>query len=80
LNPNLLQSPALVLVTLLIKLGVIASLASITARFERFRRLLFIEQRNPRQKLIFAAFLGVPFMLGVLARLLLRYQSTDLSL
>jgi two-component system LytT family sensor kinase len=80
LNPNLLQSPALVLVTLLIKLGVIASLASITARFERFRRLLFIEQRNPRQKLIFAAFLGVPFMLGVMARLLLRYQSTDLSL
>jgi len=80
LNPNLLQSPALVLVTLLIKLGVIASLASITARFERFRRLLFIEQRNPRQKLIFAAFLGVPFMLGVLARLLARYQSTDLSL
>ena len=80
MNPNLLQSPALVLVTLLIKLGVIASLASITARFERFRRLLFIEQRNPRQKLIFAAFLGVPFMLGVLARLLARYQSTDLSL
>lgn len=80
MNPNLLQSPGLVLVTLLIKLGVIASLASITARFERFRRLLFIEQRNPRQKLIFAAFLGVPFMLGVLARLLARYQSTDLSL
>ena len=80
MNPNLLQSPALVLVTLLIKLGAIASMASITARFERFRRLLFIEQRNPRQKLIFAAFLGVPFTLGVLARLLARYQSTDLSL
>jgi two-component system LytT family sensor kinase len=80
MNPNLYNSPALVFVTLLIKLGVIASLASIIARFGHFRRLLFIEQRGPRQKLLFAAFLGVPFMLGVLARLLARYQGTDLSL
>lgn len=74
------ESPGLILVTLLIKLGVIASLASIIARFGQFRRLLFIEQRGPRQKLLFAAFLGIPFTLGVLARLLARYQGTDLSL
>ena len=81
MNPgHLLQSPAFVLVTLLIKLGVIAMLASIIARFGRFRRLLFIEQRGPRQKLMFAAFLGVPFALGVLTRLLARYQGADLSL
>jgi two-component system LytT family sensor kinase len=80
MNPSLIQSPAFVLLTLLIKLGVIASLASIIARFGRFRRLLFIEQRGPRQKLVFAAFLGVPFMLGVLMRLLARYQGTDLTL
>ncbi len=79
MDPNLSNSPALI-VTLLIKLGVIASLASIIARLGRFRRLLFVEQRTPRQKLQFAAFLGVPFMLGVLARLLARYQGTDLSL
>ena len=61
MNPNLPVSPALVFVTLLIKLGAIASLASIIARFGHFKRLLFIEQRGPRQKLVFAAFLGVPF-------------------
>lgn len=80
MNPTLHDSPALIFVTLLIKLGVIASLASIIARFGDFRRLLFVEQRGPRQKLVFAAFLGVPFMLGVLARLLAKYQGADLSL
>src|SRR5215831_4726437 len=68
------------LVTLLIKLGVIASLASIIARFGHFRRLIFLEQRTPRQKLLFSVFLGVPFMLGVLTRLLAKYQGIDLSL
>ncbi len=80
MNPTLYNSPALILVTLLIKLGVIASLASIIARFGQFRRLLFEEQRSPRQKLVFAAFLGVPFMLGVLTRLLAHYPGIDLSL
>ncbi|MGH9432102.1 MAG: sensor histidine kinase [Terriglobia bacterium] len=74
------QSNATILITLLIKLGVIASLASIIARFGKFKRLLFIEQRTPRQKLLFAAFLGVPFMLGVFVRLLENYRGTDLSL
>ncbi len=69
-----------ILVTLLIKLGVIASLASIIARFGHFRRLIFLEQRTPRQKLLFSVFLGVPFMLGVLTRLLARYQGIDANL
>jgi two-component system LytT family sensor kinase len=81
MNPNLGSSPAFILLILLVKAGVIASLASIIARFARFRRLLLVEERSPRQKLLFAAFLGVPFMLGVLARLLpTHYQGTDLSL
>jgi two-component system, LytTR family, sensor kinase len=71
---------AAILVTLLIKLGLIASLASIIARFGIFKRLIFVEQRTPRQKLQFAAFLGVPFMLAVLTRLLAHYQGADLSL
>ncbi|HUY13045.1 MAG TPA: histidine kinase [Terriglobia bacterium] len=74
------QTNATILITLLIKLGVIASLASIIARFGKFKKLLFIEQRTPRQKLLFAAFLGVPFMLGVFARLLANYRGADLSL
>ena len=69
-----------ILVTLLIKLGLMASLASIIARFGIFKRLLFVEQRTPREKLIFASFLGVPFTCTVLARLLAGYKGADLSL
>jgi two-component system, LytTR family, sensor kinase len=69
-----------ILVILLIKLGLIASLASIIARFGIFKRLIFVEQRTPRQKLLFAAFLGVPFALAVLTRLLVGYRGADLSL
>jgi two-component system LytT family sensor kinase len=80
MNPYLNSSAAAILVALLIKLAVIALLAGFIARFGRFRQLIFIEQRSPSEKLEFAAFLGIPFTLGVLARLLARYPSTDLSL
>lgn len=86
MSPKAGSSTAFIFVTLLIKLGAIALLAGFIARFGQFRRLLLIEQRSPRQKLLFAAFLGVPFMLAVLARLLgrspqgLGYQGADLSL
>ncbi len=80
MNSSVNSSSAIILVTLLIKLGVIASLASIIARFDKFRRLLLVEVREPKQKLLFAAFLGVPFMLGVLTRLVVHYQGADLSL
>jgi two-component system LytT family sensor kinase len=80
MNSGANSTSAIILVTLLIKLGVIASLASIIARFDKFRRLLLVEVREPKQKLLFAAFLGVPFMLGVLTRLIVRYQGADLSL
>jgi two-component system LytT family sensor kinase len=80
MNPYLNSSAATSVVALLIKLAVIALLAGFIARFGRFRQLIFIEQRSPREKLEFAAFLGAPFTLGVLARLLARYPTTDLSL
>ncbi len=80
-----LNSAATILVTLLIKVGLIASLASIVARAKGFKRLLFIEQRTPRQKLLLAVVLGVPFSLGVLARILgatqgAGYQGADAAL
>jgi len=69
-------------VDLLIKLAVMALVAGFIARFSMFRDLLMIEQRGPRQKIKFAAFLGLPFMVGVLVRLLSQsqYPTTDLSL
>jgi two-component system LytT family sensor kinase len=80
MNPIIHNPPAFTVVDLLIKLAVMALLAGFIARFGKFRRLLVIEQRGPREKLQFAAFLGGPFMLGVLARLVAHYQATDLSL
>ena len=78
--PTSTPSPVLILVTLLIKLGLIASLASIIIRFGTFKELLFIEEKGARQKIQFAAFLGIPFFLGVMARLLAGYKGADLSL
>lgn len=72
--------PPFTVVDLLIKLAVMALLAGFVARFSMFRRLLLVEQRGPREKIQFAAFLGLPFMVGVLARLLADYPTTDLSL
>lgn len=80
MNPITHNPDSLRFVDLLIKLAVVALLAGFVARFKKFRELLFIERRGPRQKLLFAAFLGVPFMLGVLTRLFAHYNATDLSL
>jgi len=90
MNPFLNSSATAIFVSLLIKLAVISLLAGFIARFGRFRQLIFIEQRSPSEKLEFAAFLGVPFTLGVLTRLLAGYPNlgkptgpfpiTDLSL
>ncbi len=80
MNPTFHNPQGFTVVDLLIKLALIALIAGFIARFGRFRRLLFIEQRGPREKLQFAAFLGVPFMLGVIVRLLAHYPTTDLSL
>jgi two-component system LytT family sensor kinase len=84
------SSATAIFVSLLIKLAVISLLAGFIARFGRFRQLIFIEQRSPSEKLEFAVFLGIPFTLGVLARLLAGYPNlskplgpfptTDLSL
>src|SRR5579859_2756116 len=73
------KPPPFTVVDLLIKLSVMALLAGYIARFSMFRRLLLIEQRGPREKIQFAAFLGLPFMVGVLVRLLASYPTTDLS-
>ncbi len=80
MNPRIPETVPFTVVDLLIKLAVMALLAGFIARFSPFRRLLLIEQRSPREKISFAAFLGLPFMIGVLARLLAGYSTADLSL
>ena len=58
----------LILITLLVKLGVMASVASVLARASTFRRLFFAEHRRPRQTLGLLAFFLVPLTLGVWIR------------
>ncbi|MFZ0395647.1 MAG: histidine kinase [Terracidiphilus sp.] len=58
----------LILITLLVKLGVIAAVASALARSRTFQKLLFAERRTPAQTLALLAFFLVPLTLGVWVR------------
>ena len=70
----------LILITLLVKLGVAASVSSALARSRTFQRLLFAERRRPRQTLGLLAFFLVPLTLGVWVRLNVpNFQAADIS-
>jgi len=70
----------LLLITLLVKLGVVASVASVLARASTFRRLLFAEHRRPRQTLALLAFFLVPLTLGVYFRFIVpNFKAADIS-
>ncbi len=75
-----LSQDQLVLVTLLVKLGVMASIASLLGRFEAFKRLLQREELTLTEKWIFALFAGMLLSSGVGIRILLNYDAADLSL
>jgi two-component system LytT family sensor kinase len=57
-----------ILITLLVKLGVAAAVASALVRSKAFKRNLFREERTLGQKLFLVFFAGLPFALGVLVR------------
>jgi two-component system LytT family sensor kinase len=70
----------LILITLLVKLGVVASVASVLARVTTFRRLFFAEQRRRGQTLALLAFFLVPLTLGVWIRLVVpNFLAADIS-
>jgi two-component system, LytTR family, sensor kinase len=69
------------LVTLLVKLGVVASLASILTRFSGARRMLLREQRTLNHRLRFALWLAAIFGAGVWTRVATgNYLAVDLGL
>src|SRR6202047_5446344 len=69
------------LVTLLVKLGVVASLASILTRFSGAKRMLLREQRTLNQRLRFAGWFAVIFGAGVLTRVAtVSYLAVDLGM
>ncbi|HTQ58784.1 MAG TPA: histidine kinase [Candidatus Solibacter sp.] len=69
------------LFTLLLKVGVAASIAALLARWNAFRRVLFTEERDPDQKLKLMLFMTPPLIIGVTLRLVnTQYRFADLSL
>ena len=73
-------SNTLILITLLVKLGVAASVASALARARTFQRLLFAERRTSAQTIGLLAFFLVPLTLGVWMRFNVpNFQAADLS-
>ena len=58
----------LILITLLIKLGVAAAIASALVRSREYQKLLFRENRTLRQTFYLVLFTCLPFALGVVVR------------
>lgn len=68
------------LVVLLIRLGVVASLASILVRSNRFKRMLLREQRTLNHRLLLALSFSSIFGAGVLVRVVQHYRAVDLGM
>ncbi len=69
-----------VLIILLVKLGIVSSLAALLARSLKFKKTLYAEPRGFQEKLNLVLFWGVPLALGVAIRNSLGYPAFDLTL
>jgi two-component system LytT family sensor kinase len=75
-----LVTDTLIIITLLVKLGVAAAVASALARSRTFQRLLFQEKRSHGQTSVLLAFLLIPLTLGVWVRTKVpNFQAADIS-
>src|SRR5205809_3501615 len=80
-GPQILSGDQFLLTTLLVKLAVMAALATMLVRYRRFRHILIFERRAWPDRLTFALSLGIPLAAGVgVSRLLLHYDAADLTL
>jgi two-component system LytT family sensor kinase len=79
-EPKFLTAEQFLLTTLIVKMAVMAVLATMVARYRRFRHILIFERRAWPDRLIFTFSIGITLMAGVTARLLLNYNAADLTL
>lgn len=79
-EPTSLSAQQLLLTTLVVKLAVMAALATMLVRYRRFQHILIFERRAWPDRLVFALGFGLPLAAGVGARLLLQYNAADLTL
>ena len=68
------------LISLLVKISVVAAIASILVRWSAVKRTLLREERTLKQRLLFGLWLGGIFAAGVAVRIVLKYAAADLSL
>jgi two-component system LytT family sensor kinase len=70
----------LILITLLIELGVAAAVSTSLARSNRFKNLLLMPHRTPKQTALLVAMLCVPLTLGVWVRVAVpNFLAADIS-
>ena len=79
-EPTFLSADQVLVTTLIVKLAIMAVLATMLARFRQFRHILIFERRGWADRLVFAMAIGLPLTAGVAARLLLNYNAADLTL
>jgi two-component system, LytTR family, sensor kinase len=79
-EPKFLSPEQFLLTTLVVKITIVAALATILVRYHRFRHILISERRAWPERLLFALSLGFPLAAGVASRLLLHYDAADLTL
>jgi two-component system LytT family sensor kinase len=79
-EPKFLSAEQFLLTTLVVKITIVAALATILVRYHRFRHILISERRAWPERLLFAFSLGVPLAAGVTSRVLLGYNAADLTL
>ena len=77
---RILSADQVLLTTLIVKLAVIAVLATMVARYRRFRHILIFERRGWLDRLVFTLAIGLPLASGVVFRILLHYDAADLTL
>ena len=77
---TLLPAWQVLLTTLVVKLAVMAALATMLVRYRRFKHILIFERRGWPDRFTFVLALGLPLAAGVAARLLLNYKAADLTL
>lgn len=69
-----------IFILLLVKLGIVSSLAALLARSLKFKKTLYAEPRGFQEKLNLVLYWGVPLALGVAIRNGFGYQAFDLTL
>lgn len=79
-GPTSLPAWQVLLTTLVVKIAVMAALATMLVRYRRFKHILIFERRGWNDRLTFILALGLPLAAGVTARLLLNYKAADLTL